>query len=101
MNVLKASKKGKACVPDNISAEHLQYAHPSLVVHIKLLAQLIIKHGYVPDGFGLGLIVPLVKDKSGNLSDSNNYRASPFDISLTYLGHSDLERSRMHRMVHY
>jgi hypothetical protein len=32
-------KTGKACGPDNISAEHLQYAHPSIVVHLKLLFQ--------------------------------------------------------------
>ena len=44
-------------------------------IYIKLLAQLIIKHGYVPDGYCLGLIVSLAKDKSGNLSNSNNYRA--------------------------
>ena len=40
-----------------------------------MLIQLIIQHGYVPKGFGLGFIVSLVKDKSGNLNDSDNYRA--------------------------
>ena len=28
-------RKGKACGPDNLCAEHLIYAHPSIVVHLK------------------------------------------------------------------
>ena len=27
--------RGKACGPDDLSAEHLFYAHPLLIVHIK------------------------------------------------------------------
>jgi len=68
-------KRGKATGPDNISSEHQQFAHPSLVMHAKMLIQLMFWHGYVPEGFGLGLTIPLVKDKAGNLNDSDNYRA--------------------------
>ena len=65
---------GKACGPDSLSAEHLLYAHPSLIVHLKLLFGLIFLHGFVPDGFGSGIIVPLIKDKSGSINDTLNYR---------------------------
>jgi len=65
---------GKACGPDSLSAEHLLYAHPRLIVHLKLLFGLIFLHGFVPDEFGSGIIVPLIKDKSGNLNDTHNYR---------------------------
>ena len=65
---------GKACGPDSLSAEHLLYAHPSLVVHLKLLFGLIFLHGFVPDDFGSGIIMPLIKDKSGNMNDIHNYR---------------------------
>jgi len=41
---IRGLKGGKASGPDNISAEHLQYAHPSLVIHIKMLIQLIVRH---------------------------------------------------------
>jgi len=68
-------KCGKACGPDNISAEHLQYAHPSLVMHLKLLFHLMVVHSFVPHGFGKGFVIPLVKDKSGNLNSVENYRA--------------------------
>ena len=65
---------GKACGPDDLSAEHLLYAHPSLIVHLKLLFSSIFSHGFVPDCFGAGTIVPVIKDKTGNLNDIENYR---------------------------
>ena len=43
-------------------------------MHLKLLFGLIFLHGFVPDDFGSGIIVPLVKDKSGNMNDIHNYR---------------------------
>jgi len=57
-------KSGKACGIDDIGAEHLLYAHPSVVVHLKLLFAMCMSHGYVPHAFGQGIIIPLVKDKS-------------------------------------
>jgi hypothetical protein len=66
--------KGKACGPDELCAEHLLYAHPCLVVHLKLLFSSIFSHGTVPDDFGAGIIVPLIKDKTGNIGDISNYR---------------------------
>ena len=38
------------------------------------LFRCIISHSYVPNDFGLGLIIPLVKDKSGDLHSVSNYR---------------------------
>ena len=67
-------KKGKACGPDDLTAEHLLYAHPSLVVHLTMLFKAILIHGFVPDSFGAGICVPLIKDKIGYVNDINNYR---------------------------
>ena len=67
-------KKGKATGPDDLSVEHMVYAHPSLCIAICNLFKLIITHRYVPNGFCIGTIVPLVKDKSHNLNDIDNYR---------------------------
>lgn len=53
----------KACGPDNFSVEHLQYAHPSLTTHLKLLFDAIFTHSFVLDKFGLGIIIPLLKIK--------------------------------------
>jgi len=68
-------KFGKVCGPDNISAEHLLHAHPSLVMHLKLLFHLMVLHSFVPYGFGKGYVIQLVKAKSGNLNSVDNYRA--------------------------
>ena len=39
-----------------------------------LWLKMIIIHGHVPDDFGKGIVIPLVKDKAGDLSDPDNYR---------------------------
>ena len=67
-------KLGKACGPDDLSAEHIVYAHPSLLAIICRLFRLIAAHRYVPNGFCSGTIVPLIKDKARNLNDIDNYR---------------------------
>ena len=68
-------KKGKAAGSDNITAEHVIYADPSLVYHLCNLFNLIIQHGYVPDKFGSGMIIPLIKDSLGDATKLDNYRA--------------------------
>ena len=68
-------QKGKASGPDDLCAEHMIYAHPSLVMHLKSLFQLILKHGFVPTNFGSGISIPLTKDKTGNINNPDNYRA--------------------------
>jgi len=73
-SILKLSL-GKACGPDELCAEHLLYAHPCLTTALVQLFKLFIIHRYVPSAFGHGIIVPLVKDKSRNLNDVDNYRA--------------------------
>ena len=40
---------------------------------------MLFHHGFVPDNFGAGIIVPLVKDKAGDVNSLDNYRA----ITLT------------------
>src|SRR2546425_176287 len=67
-------KKGKAAGQDNVAVEHLIYAHPCLIACIKLLFNLMIMYGFVPDEFGKGLLIPLLKDRNGDASQCDNYR---------------------------
>ena len=67
-------KLGKAAGPDELCAEHLLYSHPLITVHICALFRNIAIHGYVPNGFGSGIIIPLLKDKLGDVNDVSNYR---------------------------
>jgi len=45
-------------------------------MRLKSLFCLILKHSYVPEMFGSGVYVPLLKDKSGSVHDMDNYRAN-------------------------
>ena len=45
--------KGNATGPDDLSVEHIIYAHPRLCVAICHLFKLIVSHRYVPKGFWL------------------------------------------------
>lgn len=82
---LQRLKKGKACGPDDLCAEHLQYAHPALILHLKILFKLIMLHGFVPNSFGIGISVPLIKDKAGNINSVDNYRAITLSAIISKL----------------
>ena len=41
----------------------------------------MILHGFVPDKFGLGLVLPLIKDETSDSNRLSNYR--DINISLT------------------
>ena len=57
---LACPKGGKASGFDNIVKEHLTHSHPSLIVYIMILFNIISIHGVVPDDFGIGTVVPLL-----------------------------------------
>ena len=63
----------KAAGVDNIVKEHLTHSHPALIVHLKLLFNIMSVHGFVPDGFGIGIIIPIVKDNMGDITDANRH----------------------------
>jgi len=70
----KSLKRGKAAGLDGLTLEHVMYSHPVLFVHLKLLFNMLLSHGLVPDSFGHGIIIPLIKNVDGNKTVSDNYR---------------------------
>ena len=60
-NVILDLEHGKAAELDDLSAEHLVYAHPSVVIILSKLFELVVKHNVVPDGFRCNYIIPLPK----------------------------------------
>ena len=60
--------------PDCISAEHLLYADESLRFFLSELFNMCIFHGYIPNSCLNTTIVPISKNKNGNMSDTSNYR---------------------------
>ena len=60
-SVIRGLKRGRAAGPDGVSAEHLHFSSPIICVLLSILVKLILKYSYVPDAFGVGMIIPLRK----------------------------------------
>ena len=71
---LHSLKSGKSCSVDGLAAEHFMFAHRITHVFLSLLFNTFILHGYLPADFTKTAMVPIIKDKTGNTSDKNNYR---------------------------
>jgi hypothetical protein len=66
-------KLGKAASLDGLTAEHVKYCHPVIVsILVKLFNLMILSH-YVPNAFGVGLCIPLLK--SGNCKNQSSLDA--------------------------
>ena len=68
-------KTGKATGPDDIAMEAFIHGGTRLGVHLALLFNCFISHSYLPSAFMNSMIVPLVKNKHGDLTNVDNYRA--------------------------
>jgi hypothetical protein len=71
--VLEKLKKGK-CSDSFIKSEHIIYGSNKLFVHLHLLYNGLIQHGFVPTSFLHRTISPIMKDSNGDISDTSNYR---------------------------
>jgi len=83
-------KRGKAMGLDCVAMEAFMYGGHRLYVHLCMLFNMFLKCGYVPDNFMKCVIVPLVKCKTGDLNDVNNYRAISISTSISKLYESVL-----------
>jgi len=82
---LSRIKKCKAPGVDNIETEHLAYAHPLLVVQLCVLFNTMLQCSVVPQTFLAGIVVPVIKDKRGDITDINNYRAVTLSSCISKL----------------
>ena len=96
-------KRGKAPGYDGLTAEHITHAHPILYVLLSLLFNMLYIYGVVPDDFGVGIAVPLVKKMDGDKTTSDNYRCitlSPiisklFELVLLHLFSTQLQSDHL------
>ena len=65
---------GKSAGTGSICAEALKCAHEHLSVLLSLCFTLFLSHGHLPPKLIQTTIVPIIKNKCGNISSSNNYR---------------------------
>ena len=64
----------KSCGVDGLAAEHFMFAHRITHVFLFLLFNSFILHGYLPADFMKTAMGPIIKNKTGDTSDKNNYR---------------------------
>ncbi|CAG9122135.1 unnamed protein product [Plutella xylostella] len=71
---IKSMSRGKSPGHDGLSIEHLQHAGPHLPRTLAMLYNLCIAHSYLPAEMLKTVVVPIVKNKTGDKCHKNNYR---------------------------
>ena len=72
--VVKSLPSRKSSGLDGLNGESLKHADPLLCLLLSICYTCMFKHCYMPQSMINSVIVPLVKNKSGDLTDKNNYR---------------------------
>ena len=79
-------KCGKSAGVDRLTAEHLLNAHPIIVQVLTKLLNLMILFEYVPDAFGLSIVVPIPKSNTGkNKVCSDEFRGISINVIISKL----------------
>ena len=73
-HLISQLKCGKSAGSDDLCAEYFKFAHNKLHILLSVCFTLFFTHSYLPAPMIETIIVPIVKNKCGNLCDSNNYR---------------------------
>lgn len=71
---IKSLKLGKSAGLDALFAEHLVCAADRLIVLLSTLFTMMLQHSFIPSDLMNTVIVPILKDKKGSISDKENYR---------------------------
>nr|XP_034834959.1 uncharacterized protein LOC117991470 [Maniola hyperantus] len=66
--------RGKSPGHDGLSIEHLQHAGSHICRVLAMFYSLCVSHSYLPHNLMKTVIVPIVKNKTGDLADKSNYR---------------------------
>ena len=82
LDILRCQSNDKATGMDGLSVESLKFADPILPFLLSICFTCMFKHCYLPSSMLDSVIVPLVKNKNGDLFDKNNYNR-PIALSST------------------
>jgi len=97
MNAIHGLKTAKSAGPNGLVSESFINAGMKLCVHLSLLYTLCIRHGYLPSRLMDINIIPLVKNKCGDITDISNYRA----IALRNVETKILEKIILSKVMSY
>ena len=73
---------------DSLSAEHFKFAGVPCATHLSLCFSMMVRHGVLPPSLSKVILRPIVKDRTGKLTDKDNYRP----IALATVSSKILER---------
>ncbi|KAL0809028.1 hypothetical protein ABMA28_012670 [Loxostege sticticalis] len=73
-NAIRRMVRGKSPGHDGLSIEHLRYAGVHLPRVLAMFYSLCISHSYLPEELTRTIVVPVIKNKTGDASDISNYR---------------------------
>ena len=59
---------------NDISAEFIRFAHPSICIYLSVFFNLCTVHSFIPSQCLETVIVPIIKSPTGDISNSGNYR---------------------------
>ena len=75
IDVIVGQKKNKSPGPNGLNMEAFMYGGLRLCTHMSLFYTFCIRHNFLPKSFMDITVVPLVKNKGGDLTNIDNYRA--------------------------
>lgn len=78
---IRGMQRGKSPGHDGLSIEHFKHAGPHISRVLSVLFNLFLSHSYLPDALMRTTVAPIVKNKTGDLSDKSNYR--PISLATT------------------
>lgn len=73
-NTINKMTRGKSPGHDGLSVEHLQHAGPHIARVLAMFYSLCMSHSYLPHDLMRTIVVPIIKNKTGDISDKCNYR---------------------------
>lgn len=72
--VIQTMSTGKSPGHDGLGIEHLRHAGVHLPGVLAMFYSLCISHAYLPPECMKTIVVPILKNRTGDISDKNNYR---------------------------
>ena len=90
---IEGLSSGRSCGNDRLCAEHFKYAGTSCATHLSLCFSMMAKHRYLPHSLTEVVLSPIVKEKTGKLTEKENYRP----IAIASVSSKILERAILNR----
>ena len=90
-------RNGKSSGFDGLNSESLKHADPLVCLLLSICFTCMYTHCCMPSSMTKSIIVPLVKNKCGNLADKNNYRP----IALSNISSKVFEHVILFRLEDY